>query len=174
MDPVELRTPHLILRRPNGGDAPAIAEACADPGIQRYVPVPSPYTEGDAREFVATAVREWEADESYAFVALAGADLVGVSQLTRKEAGLVELGYWAAPGNRRCGYTLEAARRVCQWGFDILGIHRIDWWAVVGNHGSRAVAESIGFEVEGVLRQRAMLRGVPQDWWIGGLLTRPD
>ncbi|BDD83456.1 hypothetical protein TPB0596_32190 [Tsukamurella pulmonis] len=86
----------------------------------------------------------------------------------------MELGYWAAPGKRRRGYTLEAARRVCQWGFDILGIHRIDWWAVVGNDSSRAVAESIGFEVEGVLRQRAMLRGVPQDWWIGGLLTRPD
>ncbi|BDD83457.1 hypothetical protein TPB0596_32200 [Tsukamurella pulmonis] len=58
MDPVELRTPHLILRRPDGGDAPAIAEAYAAPGIQRYVPVPSPYTEGDAHEFVATAVRE--------------------------------------------------------------------------------------------------------------------
>ncbi len=173
MDPVELLTDRLTLRRPLVADVPAIAAACADPWVQRYVPVPSPYTEADACEFVATAVREWEADESYAFAVHVGDALAGMAQLTRKGAGFVELGYWAAPGQRRRGYTAEASHRLCQWGFDTLGIHRIDWWAVVGNDGSRSVAESIGFVVEGTLRQRAMLHGEPQDWWVGGLLSRP-
>lgn len=174
MDPVELHTPRLILRRPGDGEVAAIAEACADPSIQRFVPVPSPYTTDDARRFVATVAREWEGDESYAFAAHVGDELVGMTHLARRERGFVELGYWAVPAHRRRGYTAEAARRLCQWGFDTLGIHRIDWWAVVGNDGSRAVAESIGFAVEGTLRQRAMLNGVPQDWWVGGLLVRPD
>lgn len=43
----------------------------------------------------------------------------------------------------------------------------------MGNQGSKAVAESIGFELEGLLRKRAMLNGEPQDWWVGGLLARP-
>ena len=174
MDPVELHSPRLTLRRPGDGEVSAIAEACADPSIQRYVPVPSPYTTDDARRFVATVAREWEHDESYAFAAHVGDELVAMTHLTRREPGFVELGYWAVPAHRRRGYTAEAARRLCQWGFETLGIHRIDWWAVVGNEGSRAVAESIGFVVEGTLRKRSVLNGAPQDWWVGGLLARPD
>ncbi|CAM3824325.1 GNAT family N-acetyltransferase [Nocardiopsis tropica] len=174
MDLVELQTGRLVLRCPVVSDVPAIAAACVDPSIQRYVPVPSPYTVDDAREFVAGSARDWAADEAYAFAVIAGGDLVGTCQLTRKSDGIVELGYWTVPEHRRRGYTVEAARLLCQWGFDTLGIHRIDWWAVVGNTGSRAVAESLGFEVEGLLRQRAMLHGEPQDWWVGGLLARPE
>lgn len=173
MEPIELHTDRLVLRCPVMGDAPAIAEACADPWIQRYVPVPAPYTVDDAREFVDGAARDWASDESYAFAVLAGGALAGMTGLTGKGDGIVELGYWAVPAHRRRGYTVEAARALCQWGFDTLGIHRIDWWAVAGNDGSRAVAESLGFEVEGLLRKRAVLRGEPQDWWVGGLLSRP-
>ncbi|MBS4104569.1 GNAT family N-acetyltransferase [Tsukamurella paurometabola] len=173
MNPVELRTDRLVLRCPAEGDVPAIAAACADPLIQRFVPVPSPYTLDDARGFVARSSEEWESEVAYAFAVVAGGEVAGMAHLARKEAGIVELGFWTAPAFRRLGLTTEAARRLCQWGFDTLDIHRIDWWAVVGNDGSRAVAEAIGFEVEGLLRRRAVLNGEPQDWWVGGLLTRP-
>ncbi|WP_372586916.1 GNAT family N-acetyltransferase [Mycobacteroides abscessus] len=74
----------------------------------------------------------------------------------------------------RKGLTTEAVQRLCQWGFDVLDAHRIEWWAVVGNEGSRAVAEAAGFEMEGLLRQRACRRQEPADWWVGGLLPRPE
>ena len=175
METVELRTERLILRCPRADDAVAIAAACADPQIQRFVPVPVPYTVDDARAYIDGVVSGWAAETGYAFgVYLAATgELAGTCQLSRVEPGVVELGYWTAPAARRRGYTAEASRRLCHWGFDTLGIHRIEWWAVVGNEGSRAVAVSLGFEVEGLLRRRALLRGEPQDWWVGGLLERP-
>ncbi|MFF9819032.1 GNAT family N-acetyltransferase [Streptomyces sp. NPDC014006] len=49
-------------------------------------------------------------------------------------------------------------------------MHRIEWWAMAGNTGSRAVAEKLGF-VEGTLGNRGIANdGKPHDWWAGGLL----
>jgi RimJ/RimL family protein N-acetyltransferase len=41
---------------------------------------------------------------------------------------------------------------------------------MVGNVPSRALAEKLGFTVEGTLRHRTVVRGEPRDWWVGGLL----
>jgi RimJ/RimL family protein N-acetyltransferase len=59
---------------------------------------------------------------------------------------------------------------LCDWGFAALDVHRIEWWAMVGNAASRALAEKLGFVVEGVLRKRSIVAGEPRDWWVGGLL----
>nr|WP_235216351.1 GNAT family protein [Streptomyces toyocaensis] len=40
--------------------------------------------------------------------------------------------------------------------WNTLDVHRIEWWAMVGNTGSRAVAEKLGFTVEGTLRRRGV------------------
>ncbi|MUM19211.1 GNAT family N-acetyltransferase [Mycobacterium sp. CBMA271] len=176
MEPATLHTERLLLRCVTPADEASLAEACNDPLIARYVPVPSPYTAEDARRFVAASTAGWANGVQYGlgFYLAATGELVGTCVLKCLERGVVDLGYWAAPKYRRQGLTVEAARRLCQWGFDELDIHRIDWWAVVGNTGSRAVAEALGFQVEGLLRRRAYQAGEPRDWWVGGLLSRPE
>ncbi|WP_373979092.1 GNAT family N-acetyltransferase [Streptomyces sp. TLI_146] len=42
---------------------------------------------------------------------------------------------------------MEAARALCDWGWDTLDVHRIEWWAMAGNTASRVVAEKLGFTV---------------------------
>ncbi|MYY84852.1 GNAT family N-acetyltransferase [Streptomyces sp. SID335] len=68
-------------------------------------------------------------------------------------------------------HAVEAARALCDWSWATLDVHRIEWWAMVGNTGSRAVAEKLGLTVEGTLRNRSIANGgKPHDWWVGGLL----
>jgi hypothetical protein len=43
----------ILLRPFTEDDVPAIVAACQDPEIPRWTRVPSPYTEADARAFVA-------------------------------------------------------------------------------------------------------------------------
>ena len=82
-----------------------------------------------------------------------------------------EIGYWTAPWARGQGVMTAAARLACRFGFDVLGLERIEWWAAVGNDASRRVAEKVGFTVEGTCRARLPHRGERLDGWVGGLLA---
>jgi RimJ/RimL family protein N-acetyltransferase len=173
MNPVSLRTERLLLRPFGVADADAVYQACQDPDIQFYTPVPKPYRREDAEAFVGESTpKGWADDSDYvlgAFRVDTGA-LVGSFCLTRIFQGVYELGYWAAKEQRGQGYSTEAARALCAWGWETLEMHRIEWWAMVGNGPSRALAEKLGFTVEGTLYRRAIAAGEPRDWWVGGLL----
>jgi RimJ/RimL family protein N-acetyltransferase len=83
-----------------------------------------------------------------------------------------ELGYSAAPWVRGKGYTSEAARAICAYGFERLALGRIVWRAHVGNNSSRRVAEKVGFVIEGVQRNGCEQRGKRLDGWIATLLAK--
>jgi RimJ/RimL family protein N-acetyltransferase len=177
MDPVELVGDRVLLRLPRLADAAEIERACQDAEIQRWVPVPRPYGPEHAREWVEGAPGSWAAEQELRFVVVErdGVErmegrLVGAMGLGARHPGMREIGFWTAPWARRQGRTADAARTVCRWGFQTLGLHRIEWLAKVGNHGSRAVAERVGFRFEGTLRAGMDFRGAPADAWVAGLL----
>jgi RimJ/RimL family protein N-acetyltransferase len=179
MIPPALTTARLRLRPFGGSDAGAVHEACQDPDIQRWTTVPSPYTRQDAETFVTeTAPRGWADGTLLNFGAFRRDDGALVSSIGLRSGGLrhgdgiAEIGYWTAGDQRRRGFTAEAVRAVCRWGFESLPIHRIEWLAMVGNEGSWAVAHRSGFCFEGTLRSRFVHRGELFDAWLGALL--PD
>ena len=64
------------------------------------------------------------------------------------------IGYDVAPAFRRRGFATRAARLVCAWGFDHVGLARIVAGTEPDNVGSRRVLEAVGFLLEGVERSR--------------------
>ncbi|HTJ66366.1 MAG TPA: GNAT family protein [Actinospica sp.] len=174
-----LRTERLELRPWAEQDIDAITAACQDPEIQRYVPVPAPYSRDDAETYVREVVpkgREAGTDIIFgAFVADTGLPVASIGMHRIKDldapaGGVGEIGYWAAPATRGQGYMTEAAREVCRWAFDDLGLARIEWLAIAGNEASWRVVEKLGFVREGTLRSHSIHRGVRHDIWIGSLL----
>jgi RimJ/RimL family protein N-acetyltransferase len=173
MEPVTLRTERLLLRPFAWSDVEAMYLACQDPDVQALTAMPSPYLRADAERFIgAMAPAAWAEDSSHPLgvVRLDTGVLVGCCALTKDLPGVYALGYWAAKEQRGHGYITEAARALCDWGWETLAVHRMEWWATVGNHASRAVAEKLGFTVEGTLRKRDIIDGEPRDRWVGGLL----
>jgi RimJ/RimL family protein N-acetyltransferase len=174
VEAVTLETDRLVLRAFEAGDVDAVYAACQDEDIQFYTPVPVPYE----RAYADKRIREdipagWASDRSHTLGAFRkdGGALVGSYSLDLISRGVYELGYWAVREQRGRGYSVEAARALCDWGWAALDVHRMEWWAMVGNTGSRAVAEELGFTVEGTLRSRGIANdGLPHDWWVGGLL----
>jgi len=174
-----ITTGRLVLTAPTSADIDAIYRICQDPAIQRYTAVPSPYEHEHARDFVEKAVPGWAKEGSnavFGFYHATGGQLLGmiglhgISGPQAKNGAMAEVGYWTAPEARRQGYTAEAVRAICRWGFAQLGLQRIEWIAFDGNEGSRAVAVKAGFTVEGKLRSRWVQRGERLDGWIGSLL----
>ncbi|MFD4543998.1 GNAT family N-acetyltransferase [Streptomyces bauhiniae] len=173
MDPVALTTARLLLRAVRPDDTEAVFAAAQDPAIQRWISsFPSPYLREHAETFVGgTAPEGWADDSMYTFGAfLPAGDLTGMLSVVMRGPGHGELGYWAAREHRGQGYVTEAASAVARWAFTALSVDRLEWRAEVGNGASRAVAERLGFTVEGVLRAGVGSRGVLRDSWVGSLL----
>jgi RimJ/RimL family protein N-acetyltransferase len=178
MDHVALRTPRLTLRPPVLDDVDAIAVACQDPGIQRYVPVPVPYRQEDAADYVTGFCDPgWASGDRLTWAVLEDGALVGTVGLDDVADGAAELGYWLAPEARGRGVMREAAAAVVDHGFDPgsgLGLARIGWRAYAGNVASAAVARGLGFRFEGVARLGAVGRRGREDDWLAGLLATDD
>ena len=61
------------------------------------------------------------------------------------------------------GVATAAAQLLIPFGFDTLGLQRIEIVAAVDNLGSQRVAQKLGAVREGVLRHSLFLNGSPRD-----------
>ena len=157
----------VTLRPFRADDAPAIAAACQDPDIQRWIPlVPVPYDESHARAFVLSALQGWHDGTGFEF-AIADAEdrYVGSVGLhpgpnPRRWA----IGYLVAPQARGRGVATRAVRLACRWAFETFGIERLALWTLPGNVPSQRVAEKADFRFEGLIRNWDAARdGSPSD-----------
>jgi RimJ/RimL family protein N-acetyltransferase len=169
----------LVLRTWLPEDLDGLLQACQDPEIQRWTPVPSPYRPEHAELFLDACALRWvQGLATFAILDTHERALLGsIGFVGLPEEGAVEIGYWVAPPARGRGVATAATRLICDWAFDSLQFERVEWQCYVGNDGSRRVAQRCGFTFEGTLRARGYQRGEYRDIWIAGLLRhdrRPD
>jgi RimJ/RimL family protein N-acetyltransferase len=145
----------IALRTWRDDDAAAIAAACGDPEIRRWLPLPDPYSIDDARAFIETSARQW-ADGSAANMAIADRTsdaVLGAIGLHVQSPIRFSVGYWVAPDARERGVATLATRLVARWAFDAFPIARLELYTLAGNAASERVAIKAGFTYEGMLRR---------------------
>jgi RimJ/RimL family protein N-acetyltransferase len=147
----------LALRRPGADDVPWITAACNNRELSRYIPgIPYPYSQADARAFIAHAGQGWAQGTGAAFVIADAATgdgwgTIGL-HLYSADAELAEAGYWLRREARGQGAATTAVRLVSGWAFTKLGIRRLNLLTAPENAASQRVAERAGFTREGLLR----------------------
>lgn len=154
-------------------DVPAIAAACRDPEIPKWIPlVPEPYTDQDAREYVAQTRQWWDDGSAASFAITADARPVGSIGLhpSAHDRGRAAVGYWVASEARGRGYATRALRLVSDWALTEGGVERLELLAEPVNEPSCRVAEAAGFRREGVLRAYLPTRRGRRDCAIFSLL----
>ena len=148
---MELLDGDLILRPFTLDDVPAITRACQDPEIQHWIPIlPRPYTEADARSFVAAE------DLGHQFAIVEQGGLIGSIGMRVNQFGTGHIGYWCAKEARGRGLTTRALRLVSRFGLDELGLGRLELITDPDNVASQRVAEKVGFTREAVLRSHLL------------------
>jgi RimJ/RimL family protein N-acetyltransferase len=163
-----------VLRPWRDSDVRAVAEACRDPEIARWTSVPANYSEADARAFLLYRYDAMLAGTTAPFAVVSDSDrLLGSVALMRLvwEHRRGEVGYWLAGWGRGQGHATRALRLICRWGFEALGIERIDLFAATGNTPSQRVAERGGFVREAVLRAYMRAKEGQQDMVAYSLLA---
>ncbi|WP_432979666.1 GNAT family N-acetyltransferase [Dactylosporangium sp. CA-233914] len=172
--PERLPAGPCTLRTLRESDLDDLVATFRDPATVQWTSIPLDYRPEQGLDFIRKAFPAMWLRGTGAGFAFADSDdrFVGTADLrfSPMDPVTAEVGYSAAPRARGKGYTTEAVRALCAYGFDRLAIGRIVWRAHVGNDASRRVAEKVGFRVEGVQRASCVQRGERVDGWIATLL----
>jgi RimJ/RimL family protein N-acetyltransferase len=156
---VTLEDDELLLREPTEEDVPALTHALQDPEIPRWTRVPSPYTEDDARAWLAST-----GEDRFLIVDRETGELLGGVGLRDPEDGVAEVGYWVKREARGRGVAPRAVRLVSEWGLRERGLARISLMTEPENTASQRVAEKAGYRREGLLRAWMELKGERRDF----------
>jgi RimJ/RimL family protein N-acetyltransferase len=153
----------VTLRPFRDEDAATVAAVCDNEAAARWIPgLPSPYTLDDGREWVSDAARKWR-DERWAnFAALdtsTGRHIANCGLHLETEHARGEIGYIVSPEWRSRGVCRACIAALTDWGFDDLGLERIEIRADVRNVASRRTAAGSGYRYEGVLRGAMTVQG---------------
>ena len=70
-----------------------------------------------------------------------------------------EIGYVLNPDFHRRGYGSEAVKRILEFGFEELGLNRIEARFMQGNEASLALMKSVGMTFEGYMRDFIFVKG---------------
>ena len=162
----ELRTSRLLLRPFRGPDLPEIVRLAGHPQIAAAtLYVPHPYAPSDAETWLGNHAPAAAAGTGFTFAIttregrLVGA--MGLDVVPRHRRA--ELGYWIGVEHWGRGVATEAAAAVLGFGFETLGLNRIEAHCFVGNRVSARVLEKLGMRFEGILRQHVVKDGTPRD-----------
>ena len=126
------------------------------------------YSIEETHEFLRSRADKSQGDEWYSFGVFdrndGGRFLGGVGlNFINRVHQFGNLGYWVRTSAAGKGVASRASRLVARFGFEELGLHRIEILAAVSNIASQRVAEKVGAAREGVLRNRLLIRGEPQE-----------
>ena len=167
-----LFTSRLLLRPFAEADAARLAELGGDRAIaDTTISVPHPFTRSFASSWIARRNLAADRQLTRAICHRDNAELVGyvgVVDMDREHA-LGELSFWVGRPFWGTGIASEAATAIVELAFGELELNRLQAYHMVRNPASGRVLEHLGFQHEGLLRQRVRKWGVFEDVVICGL-----
>ena len=168
-DGVFLSGNRVDLRPIEEDDLEFLRREINDPRVWRAIGRSRPVNGEQEREFFENVVCGDDTVNLLILVDSTPVGTIGFSGLDW-EADRAEIGYWIAPDHHRQGYGTDATERVVAYGFDQLGLHKIEARVFAFNEPSRRLLESVGFTREGVHRDRIFVDGDYRDTYWYGLL----
>ena len=159
----ELITPRLTLRRMLVSDTEDMYEYASRQDVTKYLAW-YPHSSRDyTREYLQYLGGRYAAGMFYDWAVVYEPDckMVGTCGFTsfNCSSDIAEVGYVLNPEYWGKGIATEALSRVLQFGFEELGLNRIEAKFIQGNDRSRRVMEKVGMSFEGILRESMMVKG---------------
>jgi len=154
----------IILRPPMMEDAENICDAVqvSKPELMPWMDWCRPdFSIEVPLEWLKNQPQDWEQGNNYQFVIidieshqfLGGCGINHINQYYL----IANLGYWVRSDRHGEGIATEATKLIALFGFQHIGLRRIELVTGVENWASRRVAEKAGGRFEGILRRRLKL-----------------
>ena len=145
-----LRTPRLVLRPSDVGDAKRAFEIVSDWEVARNLAaVTHPLVLSDQQAWFESHLDAWADGRAYRFAVLLRGEMIGLADLDGVSAAKAELGYWFAKAWWGNGYATEAARALVGFAVDALRLDRLTAGHAADNLSSGRVLSKLGFRCTG-------------------------
>ncbi|WP_205439642.1 GNAT family N-acetyltransferase [Peribacillus alkalitolerans] len=158
-----LHTERFILRKIEESDAQEIFEYFSKDEVTKYYDLESFTNIEQAIELIKRWDKRFEDHQGYRWgIALKESNqLIGSCGYHNwsKEHFKAEIGYEVTPAYWRRGVITEVLEKVLQYGFDEMGLFRIEAYYDPENIASKGSLEKAGFIYEGTLRKSAFEKG---------------
>jgi RimJ/RimL family protein N-acetyltransferase len=166
-----IQTERLSLRLDRVGDVPLLARHVNDPRVLRGILYePRRFSRAEELQFLRANLRAARKGENLplAITLRPTGELIGgvrliLSDMNRSTAAL---GYWVRPQHWHRGFGMEAVAAVCDLGFSVLKLHRIEANVFDSNARSMRLLRRLGFKKEGQREEVRLLDGR----WEGGVM----
>ncbi len=161
-----LETERLRLRPFTFDDEAAVFALASDPEIACFVRFEAHRTPAETRAFLELAQRHYHRSDpfSWAIVRREDGRLIGscgfVSQAG--ERGSAEIGYWLGKPYWGNGYAVEAAQALVRFGFEQMGLERVEAKCFLENQAGQRVIEKLGMKLEGTDRSEMIKGAYPE------------
>ena len=158
-----LDTERLILRPLRVGDAADMFDYAQREDVTTYLLWSPHQSISYTRDYLKYVEKRYAMGEFYdwAVVEKESGRMIGTAGFTSFDFphNGAQIGYVLNPDFHGRGYATEAASRVLQFGFEELGLHRIEARFMEGNHASLRVMEKLGMRPEGYRRDGMLVKG---------------
>ena len=159
----KITTERLTLRALRELDAEDVFEYASLPEVTKYLLWSEHPTLSYTREFLAYIENRYALGDFYDWAVTLSdtGKVIGTCGFTKIDPvnRMGEIGYVLNPQYHGKGLASEAAGAVMSFGFERLGLHRIEAKFMQGNEASRAVMERLGMKFEGYERDSVFVKG---------------
>ena len=171
-----LETERLILRPMRMFDAFDMYEYSKNPETSKFLTwSPHPNLEY-TKNYLAFVIGKYKSGEFFDWaVVLKGSEekMIGTCGFSKidfsNDCG--EIGYVINPDFHGNGYATEAAKRIIEFGFETLKLHRLEAKYIIGNDASLRVMKKCGLTYEGTARSAMLIKGSYADIGICSLIN---
>ena len=153
-----IRTKKLLLRHFTEGDLENVYKGLSHPEVIKYYGISYQSLEEtkEQMEWFAKPEQNWWAICSADAKNFYGAGGLNDISLEHKKA---EIGLWLLPEFWGMGIMTEALPIICKFGFENLGLHRIEGIVETENINCKRAMEKLHFRLEGTMRECEIKNG---------------
>jgi ribosomal-protein-alanine N-acetyltransferase len=157
-----LKTSRLLLRQFVESDLDNVFKGLSDPEIVKYYGVS--YSTMEETKEQMKFFKELEESETGIWWAVCSLDnktfygAGGLNSLS-KEHRKAEIGFWLRTDFWGQGIMTEAMPLICQYGFDKLGLHRIEGFVETDNFNCKKAIQKLDFRHEGTMKDCEIKNG---------------
>jgi [ribosomal protein S5]-alanine N-acetyltransferase len=157
-----IKTERLLLRQFVESDLENVFKGLSDPKIIKYYGVSYPTIEDAKEQMIFFSELEKEGTGIWwAVCSLDNRTFYGAGGLNSlsKEHKRAEIGFWLLTDFWGKGIITETVPLICKYGFDNLGLHRIEGFVETDNLNCKKVMKKITFKHEGTMKDCEIKNG---------------